>query len=133
VVDQLQGVRSIRPDVVIECTGRGGLVQQGIDVLGRHGRLLIAGLHGRPSELRLRGAFFKEVNIGFSSWYEMDEFAITVEALRSCALEVPRFVTRIVGLAELPDIYERLKRDHDECKVVVDPRGLTDCTESRSS
>jgi (R,R)-butanediol dehydrogenase/meso-butanediol dehydrogenase/diacetyl reductase len=109
------------PDVVIECVGRSPLVQECLDALGRHGRFLVAGLHTAPVEVTLRRAFFHEVEIGFSTWYEREEFAITIDALRSGALPIDGFVTSVVGLDDLPQTFELLRAPTDECKVAVDP------------
>jgi 2-desacetyl-2-hydroxyethyl bacteriochlorophyllide A dehydrogenase len=114
--------RPSRPDVIIECVGNGPVVQGCLGALGRHGRLLIAGLHSEPASLELRGAFFKELSVGFSSWYDVDEFRYATEMVQAGRLDIGGLLTHIVDLDGLPDAYEALKHPSDQCKVAVDPR-----------
>src|SRR5262249_11189387 len=97
------------PDVVIECAGPAGLVHGSRDALGRHGRLLVAGLHTGPIELSVRRPFFHEMEIGFSAFYEREEFAVTVDALRSGALRTDGLVTGVVGLDDLAATMDALR------------------------
>ncbi len=111
-----------RPSVVVECSGTADALGDGIGVLGRNGRLLVAHLHPRPVRLLLRDAHFKELTVAFSAWYEVDDFARTLEALAAGQLPVDAMVTHVVGLDDLPDAYATLRCPTDQGKVVVDPR-----------
>lgn len=111
-----------RPTVVVECSGTDEALAGGIDVLGRGGRLVVARLHTGPVRLLLRTAYFKELTVAFSAWYEVDDFARTLEALAGGTLPVADVVTHVVRLDDLPDAYAALRHPTDQGKVVVDPR-----------
>jgi 2-desacetyl-2-hydroxyethyl bacteriochlorophyllide A dehydrogenase len=111
-----------RPTVVVECSGTDEALAGAIDVLGRGGRLVVAHLHAGAVRLPLRAAHFKELTVAFSAWYEVDDFARTLEALAGGTLHVADVVTHVVGLDDLPEAYAALRHPTDQGKIVVDPR-----------
>ncbi len=111
-----------RPTVVVDCSGAEEALCGGIDLLGRGGRLVVAHLHTEPVRLGLRSAHFKELTVTFSAWYEVDDFARTLEALSSGSLPVAGVVTHVIPLDELPDAFVSLRRPTSQGKVAVDPR-----------
>lgn len=110
-----------RPTVVVECSGTDEALAGAIDVLGRGGRLVVASLHTGSVRLSLRAAHFKELTVAFSAWYEVDDFARTLEALAGGTLPVAGVVTHVVGLDDLPGAFTALRNPTDQGKVVVDP------------
>ena len=112
----------VRPDLVIECTGRDDVLQQCLGVLPRSGRLTVSGMHSQPVPLDLTPAYFKELGIAFSSWYDRDDFAYTVDMLAAGRLDPSGLRTEVVGLAELPAAFAAQKRPSAVGKLLVDPR-----------
>ena len=113
----------VRPDLVIECTGRDEVLQQCLGVLPRHGRLTVGGMHSRPVPLDLAPAYFKELDIAFSSWYDRDDFGYTVDMLAGGRIDPSGLRTEVVGLSELPAAFAAQKQPSAVAKLLVDPRG----------
>jgi 2-desacetyl-2-hydroxyethyl bacteriochlorophyllide A dehydrogenase len=111
-----------RPDVVIECTGRGDVLQQCLGVLPRDGRLTVSGMHNRPVPLDLSPAYFKELTVAFSSWYRRDDFVYAVEMLAAGRLDPSGLRTEVVGLSALPAAFAAQKQPSAIGKLLVDPR-----------
>jgi (R,R)-butanediol dehydrogenase/meso-butanediol dehydrogenase/diacetyl reductase len=112
---------TVRPDLVVECTGRGEVLQPCLGILPRHGRLTISGLHTQPVPLDLSSAYFKELTVAFSSWYQRDEFVYTVEMLAAGRLDPSGLRTEVVGLAGLPAAFAAQRQPSAIGKLLVDP------------
>jgi (R,R)-butanediol dehydrogenase/meso-butanediol dehydrogenase/diacetyl reductase len=114
---------AVRPDLVIECTGRSAVLQQCLGVLPRLGRLTVSGMHSHPVPLDLTPAYFKELTVGFSSWYRREDFQYTVDMVATGRLDVSGVRTEVVGLSRLPEAFAAQRRPSAVAKLLVDPHG----------
>ena len=107
--------------VVLECSGRPEAIQQAIDLAASGGRVILLGI--ALAEATVLPVFWitREISVTGSINSRPADFE---DALRLLAArpEVPRIVTRRIGLAEVPAMFERLLHPTEEGKVVIDPR-----------
>jgi (R,R)-butanediol dehydrogenase / meso-butanediol dehydrogenase / diacetyl reductase len=107
--------------VVLECSGRPEAIQQAIDLAGPGGRVILLGI--AIAEATVVPVFWitREISVTGSINSRPEDFD---DALRLLAArpEVPRIVTRRIGLAAVPAMFERLLHPTDEGKIVIDPR-----------
>jgi (R,R)-butanediol dehydrogenase / meso-butanediol dehydrogenase / diacetyl reductase len=62
------------PDIVFECVGAPGFLQQTIDVMARRARAVIVGVCMKEDRLMPRAAIRKEATLKFALGYTMDDF-----------------------------------------------------------
>ncbi len=116
---QLSGTR---PQVVFECVGVPGLVQQAIELAGLRGRVLVAGVCFAQDHISPLTALMKEVNVQFSQCYTEGNFAAVIAAIAHRAVTPAPMHTDTVGFGALPAAFEALRTQPRGCKVLIDPR-----------
>ncbi|HTT87037.1 MAG TPA: alcohol dehydrogenase catalytic domain-containing protein [Acidimicrobiales bacterium] len=109
------------PSVVVECSGRPGLIEQGVELAGIGGRLVVVGICPSHDQIFPFWAMAKELDIRFCIYYGREDFTDTLEALASHRLDPVAMVTETVTLEQLPERFARLERDPDAGKVIVRP------------
>jgi threonine dehydrogenase-like Zn-dependent dehydrogenase len=110
------------PEVVIECAGRPGTLDEAAAVVAHEGRIVIAGMHLEPSEqFDRKKLYLKSAAVQFSSWYTLKHFRHTVRMWDSGRLDPSPLVTHRVDLDGLADVVEELQRPNELGKVIITP------------
>ena len=110
------------PQIVVECVGRAGLLSQAVDRVAPRGTVISLGFCLQPDALIPAYACNKEVKMVFPRLYSRAEFEFAIEVLDKGAVEPRAMVTSVIGLGELPEKFESLRRSPADCKVLLDPR-----------
>ncbi len=109
------------PTVVLECSGRPGLIEQALEMTAVDGRIVVVGICLQDDTFFPFWGLSKELDLRFSIYYGREDFVDTIDALQGHRLDVVPMVTETIGLDALPDRFARLERDPDAGKVVVRP------------
>jgi len=109
------------PTVVIECSGRPGLIEQAMETTVVDGRVVVVGICLQDDVIFPFWGLSKELDIRFSIYYERADFTDTLDALESHRLDPVAMVTETINLAELPERFAQLEREPDAGKVIVRP------------
>ncbi|WP_176593871.1 zinc-binding dehydrogenase [Sphingobium sp. EM0848] len=109
------------PQVVFECVGIPGLLQQAVQLAGIRGRVVVAGVcFGEDSITPLVG-LSKEVSIQFAQCYTERNFEQVIDLIARGEAKARPLHTKTVGFAELPETFEALRTAEGQCKVLIDP------------
>ena len=108
-------------DVVIECVGRPGLLMQALAALRVGGTIISLGYCFEPDGVVPSVAGQREARIIFPQLYTVAEFRHALDVLDGGAVEPRHMVTRTVPLGGLPDMFEALRSNPAECKVLINP------------
>ncbi|MBY0334212.1 MAG: zinc-binding dehydrogenase, partial [Acetobacteraceae bacterium] len=108
-------------DVIIECVGIPGMIGRCIELARPRGRILVVGVCMEEDRIRPRMAIRKEIALQFAFAYTRGDFAAVLDHLAAGRLRGADFVTAVIGLDALPEIFEALRRPSDQVKVLVDP------------
>ncbi|WP_068877373.1 MULTISPECIES: alcohol dehydrogenase catalytic domain-containing protein [unclassified Phenylobacterium] len=120
--DTARAAMAEAPEIVFECVGLPGSIDQAIATVAPQGKVVVVGACMEPDHwLPVRG-LTKEIDIRFSMVYDRAEFQTAIDALDSGAVEPRTMVSDIVGLDALPAAIQALRDGADQCKVMVDPR-----------
>ncbi len=106
------------PDVVFECVGVGGTLQQAIDLVGRRGRVIVVGVCMPPDNIRPLVAINKHLTLQFVLGYSAAEFAEALAGIADGSVDTAPLITRTVTLDELAAAFRSLS-DPTECKIVL--------------
>jgi threonine dehydrogenase-like Zn-dependent dehydrogenase len=110
------------PDVVFECAGEDAALAQAGALVRRGGTVSLVGLAAQPAEIHPGAWLAQELRLVASLGYEREEFALVQALLADGRIACESLVTSRAPLAELPAVFERLHRQPDEIKVLIDPR-----------
>ena len=122
VTEQFTILTGQRPQVVFECVGVPGLLQQALELAGVRGRVLVAGVCFAEDRILPLTALMKEVNIQFSQCYTEHNFDAVIRALARGDVQPQPMHTATVGFAQLPQTFEALRSSPRGCKVLIDPK-----------
>ena len=112
-----------QPDVIFECVGVPGLLQQCIGLAPARGRIVVVGVCGQPDTIIPALANVKELRLDFVVAWSRSDFAFTIDMLDQGRIQSAPMVTDRVDFAAFPDAFEALKQPAHQCKVLLDPQG----------
>lgn len=109
------------PDVVFECVGVPGLIQQCIQTVKPRGRIVVVGVCSQNDTIFPLLAVIKEVRMDFVVGYRRQDFQFTLDMMAAGRIDPLQMVTGVTGLQGFPDAFEALKVPDRQCKVMLDP------------
>ncbi len=112
------------PEIVFECVGKPGLIDQCVGLVAPRGKVVVLGLCTAPDHMDSFRAISKEVDIVMSVFFTMPEFETAIRALDGGTCTPQHLVSSHVPLLEMPEAFEALRRRTTQCKVLVDPGQL---------
>lgn len=121
--DQVLAIAGRLPDVIFECVGVPGVIQQAIELAAYEATIMVVGVCFQEDHFQPSQAMKRELTIGFSNCYTHEDFAGVLEALASGRLDPSPMHTATVDLDGLPDAFENLIATKSGCKTLVDPSG----------
>jgi (R,R)-butanediol dehydrogenase / meso-butanediol dehydrogenase / diacetyl reductase len=109
------------PPLVMECTGKRGLIGQAMEVAAVEGRVGVVGACMTPDTVVPFTGLHKELDVCFALYYDRRDFVETLGALDDGSLVVDGLVTDVIALDALPETFATLLAGSDTGKVVVAP------------
>lgn len=110
-----------RPQVVFECVGYPGMLEQAVSLAAVRGQVIVAGvIFGQDTFLPIV-AMGKEVTVRYSQAYAEPDFAAVIDAIAQGRIDPAPIHTSTVSLDELPATFAALRSDPRECKVLIRP------------
>jgi (R,R)-butanediol dehydrogenase/meso-butanediol dehydrogenase/diacetyl reductase len=110
-----------KADIVFECVGIPGLIEQAVKQLRNRGTILLLGLCTRPDTFNSFAMLQKEVKLVTSAFFTTQEYQASLDALAEGAIEPRLLVTDTIALDAVPEVFETLKRRTSQCKVLIAP------------
>ena len=107
------------PDVIFECVGAPGLLQQCIEMAPQRGKIIPVGVCEQPDAIMPFFGLVKELQIQFAIAYTRDDFETCLAMLAEGRIDVNPMITDVVSLDELPEAFEALRTPSDQCKVLT--------------
>lgn len=118
---QLEDALGGAPDLVIECAGASGAIQQSIMLVRNGGTVLALGGCIQPDTIMPAVAMFKDIRLQFSVAYGHADFVQCVKTLDAGAVEPRALVGETISLSALPERFETLRSGSHAAKIMVDP------------
>lgn len=109
------------PEIIFECVGAHGLIRQCIELAGIRGTIVVVGVYRHEDTLMPRVATRKEVALQFVLGYVPEDFSLALDLLAREPGLAQRMITSKVGFAELPQLFESLRKPNPHGKVLLDP------------
>ena len=109
------------PDIVFECVGAPGFLQQTIDVMATRARAVIVGVCMTEDRLMPRAAIRKEATLRFALGYTNKDFEHVSHYLSRNAWKAAAMISKVVSLDALPDVFDQLRSQKSMIKVLMTP------------
>lgn len=109
------------PDIVFECVGRPGILNQALSHVRPRGSIVMLGLCTSPDSFVPFSAVQKEVRFITSAFFNMAEYHAALDALDGANVPPRAMITDTVSLDDLPQTFETLRTRTRQCKVMVRP------------
>jgi len=119
LTDQVEKIAGKGPDVIFECVGNPGMLNEAMLAAPRHARIVVAGVcQGMDTIMPLVG-IMKELNVQFVLGYTAQEYAFVIDMIAKDRIEAVAMVTDRISLDALPEAFEALRKPSTQCKVMV--------------
>jgi (R,R)-butanediol dehydrogenase/meso-butanediol dehydrogenase/diacetyl reductase len=107
------------PDVIYECVGAPGLLQQCIEMAPQRGKIIPVGVCEQPDAIMPFFGLIKELQIQFAIAYTRDDFETCMSMLGEGRIDISPMITDVIELDELPAAFEDLRTPSHQCKVLT--------------
>jgi threonine dehydrogenase-like Zn-dependent dehydrogenase len=108
--------------IAFECVGVPGLIQQVVDGVPRHSRIVVVGVCIKPDQVTPVNAILKEVSLTFVYAYRRREFAYALDLLATGRVDAGALITGTVPLDGVPGAFHDLRNPDRHVKILVHPR-----------
>jgi (R,R)-butanediol dehydrogenase / meso-butanediol dehydrogenase / diacetyl reductase len=109
------------PNVIFECVGAPGLLRDCMALAPVHGQVVVVGVNRGEDTVLPRVGIRKELTVRFALGYTREDFALVLDLLASGRIDASMFISTVIGLDQLPEMFERLRRPNPHAKVLIDP------------
>lgn len=116
-------VRRGLPEVIFECVGLPGLLQDCIAMAPVRGRIVVVGVNRGEEVILPRVAIRKELSLQFVLGYQKEDFTLVLDLMAKGSIDAQMLITRIISLDDLPATFEQLRHPGPYGKVLIDPSG----------
>ena len=117
---QVEKIAGHPPDIIFECVGVPGLINQTMMEAPRGCRIVVAGVCQQPDTILPLMGIIKELELQFVLGYRPADFDYVIAMIASDRVEVSQMVTDIVDLNGLPQAFEALRKPSHQCKVLLE-------------
>jgi len=109
------------PDIVFECVGVPGLLQECIMMAPARARIVVVGVCMQPDTIFPVMAIIKELSLHFVIGYHRDDFGFILDMLETERIACQAMITDRVGFDGFSAAFEALKTPTTQCKVILNP------------
>ncbi|MEM1112225.1 MAG: zinc-binding dehydrogenase [Pseudomonadota bacterium] len=120
VAAQFEALTGAAPALQIECVGAPGILQACIDRAPPRGVIMGIGVCDHPDEIMPLTAFMKELRIQWAVGYDKEDFQFAIDMMVAGRVDASVMITDVVGLEEVPEAFEALRKPSHQCKVLID-------------
>lgn len=110
-----------KADIVFECVGVPGLIEQAVVQVRNRGTILLLGLCTKPDTFNSFAMLSKEIRLVTSAFFTRREYETALDALNAGAAEPRLLVTDTISLDDTPQQFEALRQRTHACKVLIAP------------
>ena len=117
---QVEKIAGVGPDVIFECVGAPGLINQTMMEAPRGARIVVAGVCQQPDTIMPLMGIVKELQLQFVLGYRPADFDYVIAMIATDRVDVAPMITDVIALDALPDAFEALRKPTHQCKVMLE-------------
>lgn len=108
-------------NLVYECVGRSGMLNQIIPGLGRGARIVMGGYSLTPEELPVGAAQDRLLTIHFASGEEPEDMALAIRSIADGSIDVSAWIGPTIGLSGVSDAIANMGDPSGPIRTLVNP------------
>jgi (R,R)-butanediol dehydrogenase/meso-butanediol dehydrogenase/diacetyl reductase len=120
IMPQVEAIAGSPPDVIFECVGAPGLINEVMMMAPRNCKIVIAGVCQQMDMIMPLIGIVKELNLQFVLGYRPADFDYVIEMIAKDRVDVEHMITDVVNLDALPAAFEALRKPAHQCKVMLE-------------
>ena len=109
------------PEVVFECVGVPGMIEEAVRIAPLFGRVIVVGACMELDHLRPMVALAKELTLTFVLGHDRGDFQFVIDCLAARRIDPGPMVTEVVGFERFPAAFDGLRGGADSCKLLLKP------------
>jgi threonine dehydrogenase-like Zn-dependent dehydrogenase len=113
-----------RPDLVYECAGAPGLLNQIIRSVGFGARIVVGGFCLEPEEIYVPSAQMKRLKINFACGEEQQDMELALRSIADGKIDMRPWLGAGIGLSGVSDALIKMSDPSSPVRTVVDPRRM---------
>jgi threonine dehydrogenase-like Zn-dependent dehydrogenase len=113
-----------RANLVYECVGKRGLLNEIINSVGFGARIVIGGFCLEPEELYVPSAQMRGLKINFAAGEEQQDLDLALRSIADGKIDVTPWLGGRVGLSGVEDALNQMSDPSTPVRTVVDPRRM---------
>ncbi len=121
IADIYQKSTGAPPDIIFECVGLPGVLNNCVQIAAPMSEIVILGVCDKPDTFTPFLGTMKELTIKFAVAYLKDDFQYTLSLLEQGRINPINMISNHANFNSLPSIFEGLKTEKDQCKVLFSP------------
>jgi (R,R)-butanediol dehydrogenase / meso-butanediol dehydrogenase / diacetyl reductase len=118
--DKVREMTGYNPQLVFECIGVKGTLGQAIGMVAPRGQVVVVGVCMEADEIQPLQCIMREVDVSFVLGYDPADFDETISALATGKIKPQPMVTDIIGVEQVPEMFQTLRRPGTHAKVLVE-------------
>jgi (R,R)-butanediol dehydrogenase/meso-butanediol dehydrogenase/diacetyl reductase len=108
-------------DVVFECVGVPGMIEESVRIAPLFGRVIVVGACMEVDHLRPIVALAKELSLTFVLGHDRGDFQFVIDCLAGGRIDPGPMISEIVGFDRFPAAFDGLRKGADGCKLLLKP------------
>jgi (R,R)-butanediol dehydrogenase/meso-butanediol dehydrogenase/diacetyl reductase len=120
LMPQVEAIAGKGPDVIFECVGAPGLINETMMMAPRNCKIVVAGVCQQMDAILPLIGVVKELTLQFVLGYRPADFDYVIDMIAKDRVEVEHMITDVVDLAGLPAAFEALRKPTHQCKVMLE-------------
>ena len=113
-----------RPNLVYECVGKPGLLDEIVRGVGFGARIVMGGFCLEPEQLYVPSAQMKRLKINFACGEEQEDMALALRSIADGAIDLRPWLGAGIGLSGVGDALTKMTDPASPVRTVVDPRRI---------
>jgi (R,R)-butanediol dehydrogenase/meso-butanediol dehydrogenase/diacetyl reductase len=119
-VDKIREMTGRGPELIFECIGIKGTLGQAIGMVAPRGQVVVVGVCMEADEIYPLQCILREVSANFVLGYDPADFDETIDALATGKVKPQPMVTDIIGVEQVPEMFQALRQPGARAKVLVE-------------
>lgn len=122
--DPLSDLGNVRANLVYECVGQPGMLQQIVSTVAFEARIVMGGYCMEPEQLYVFSAQNKRLTIHFAAGEEPQDMELALRTIAEGKIDIPSWVGGRIGLSGVAAAVAQMSGPLAPVRTVVDPRRL---------
>lgn len=110
-----------KPSVIFEVVGVAGMIQRCIEMAEPKTRIVVVGVCQKADSFEPSQCTLKSLELIFPYGYSLQDYQQILTLMVQGRINVKPLISHHINLEALPEMFERMRKPTDQCKVIVEP------------